>query len=64
LQLVLDVVTGEDFPTGRTIQPGLTSGAQARTVFGRNEPAMIHYHRSLRAALGLPLDGRVLEAAE
>ena len=64
LQLVLDVVTGEDFPAGRTIQPGLTSGAQAHTVFGRNEPAMIHYHRSLRAALGLPLDGQVREAAE
>ena len=64
LQLVLDVVTDEDFPTGRTIQRGLTSGAQAHTVFGRNEPAMIHYHQSLRAALGLPLDGRVCEAAE
>ena len=51
MQLVLDVVTGEDFPTGRTIQLGLTSGAQTHTVFGRNEPAMIHYHRSLRAAL-------------
>jgi hypothetical protein len=34
------------------------------TIFGRNEPAMIHYHRSLRAALGLPLDGQVREAAE
>jgi hypothetical protein len=34
------------------------------TTFGRNEPAMIHYHRSLRAALGLPLDGQVREAAE
>jgi hypothetical protein len=64
LQLVIDVVTGEDFPTGRTIQPGPTSGAQAHTVFGRNEPAMIHYHQSLRAALGLPLDSRVREAAE
>ena len=28
MQLVLDVVTGEDFPAGRTIQIGLTSGAQ------------------------------------
>jgi phenylpropionate dioxygenase-like ring-hydroxylating dioxygenase large terminal subunit len=53
LELILNVVTGEDFPAGRTIQAGLTSGAQAQTVFGRNEPAMIHYHRSMRAALGL-----------
>ena len=51
MQLVLDVVTGEDFPAGRSIQAGITSGAQSHTVFGRNKPAMIHYHRSLQAAL-------------
>ena len=33
MQLVLDVVTGEDFPAGRTIQTGLTSGAQTHTVY-------------------------------
>jgi phenylpropionate dioxygenase-like ring-hydroxylating dioxygenase large terminal subunit len=52
MQLVLEVVTGEDFPAGRSIQAGINSGAQSHTVFGRNEPAMIHYHRSLQAALG------------
>ena len=51
MQLVLDVVTGEDFPAGRSIQSGLTSGAQTHTVFGCNEPGMVHYHRSMRAAL-------------
>jgi phenylpropionate dioxygenase-like ring-hydroxylating dioxygenase large terminal subunit len=64
MQLVFDVVTGEDFPAGRTIQIGLTSGAQTHTVFGRNEPAMIHYHRSMREALGLPMPERPLVAAE
>jgi phenylpropionate dioxygenase-like ring-hydroxylating dioxygenase large terminal subunit len=53
MQLVLDVVTGEDFPAGRTIQMGLASGAQTHTVYGRNEPAMIHYHQAMRAALGV-----------
>jgi phenylpropionate dioxygenase-like ring-hydroxylating dioxygenase large terminal subunit len=53
MQLVLDVVTGEDFPTGRTIQIGLASGAQTHLVYGRNEPAMIHYHQSMSIALGL-----------
>jgi phenylpropionate dioxygenase-like ring-hydroxylating dioxygenase large terminal subunit len=62
MQLVLDVVTGEDFPTGRSIQIGLTSGAQTHTVFGRNEPAMIHYHRSMQSALALP--DAMREAAE
>jgi phenylpropionate dioxygenase-like ring-hydroxylating dioxygenase large terminal subunit len=64
MQLVLDVVTGEDFPAGRSIQGGLTSGAQTHTVFGRNEPAMIHYHQSMQAALGLSHCAEMSEAAE
>jgi hypothetical protein len=64
MQLVLDVVTGEDFPAGRSIQPGLNSGAQTHTVLGRNEPAMIHYHQSMQAALSVPLAGTMSEAAE
>ena len=54
LALAVKVVTTEDFPAGRTIQAGVTSGAQTHVVYGRNEPAMIHYHQSLRAAL-MPL---------
>jgi phenylpropionate dioxygenase-like ring-hydroxylating dioxygenase large terminal subunit len=53
LDLLMNVVLGEDFPAGRTMQIGFGSGAQTHTVFGRNEPAMIHYHQSLRRALGL-----------
>jgi phenylpropionate dioxygenase-like ring-hydroxylating dioxygenase large terminal subunit len=63
MQLVLDVVTGEDFPAGRSIQIGLQSGAQSHTVFGRNEPAMIHYHQSLKAALRAGVTDEVREAA-
>jgi hypothetical protein len=51
MQLVLDVVTGEDFPAACTIQIGLASGAQTQVVYGRNEPAMIHYNQSMRDAL-------------
>jgi hypothetical protein len=64
MQLILDVVTGEDFPTGRSIQIGLTSGAQTHMVYGRNEPAMIHYHQSMQVALGLATLGEKREAAE
>jgi phenylpropionate dioxygenase-like ring-hydroxylating dioxygenase large terminal subunit len=64
MQLVLDVVTGEDFPAGRTIQIGLTSGAQTHLVYGRNEPAMIHYHQSMQAVLGHPEAHAASEAAE
>jgi phenylpropionate dioxygenase-like ring-hydroxylating dioxygenase large terminal subunit len=64
MQLVLDVVTGEDFPAGRSIQLGLTSGAQTHTVFGRNEPAMIHYHQQMQVALGRPIPNAMRHAAE
>jgi phenylpropionate dioxygenase-like ring-hydroxylating dioxygenase large terminal subunit len=64
MQLVLDVVTGEDFPAGRSIQLGLTSGAQTHVVYGRNEPAMIHYHQSMRAALGLDSPAAIRDGAE
>jgi phenylpropionate dioxygenase-like ring-hydroxylating dioxygenase large terminal subunit len=64
MSLVLAVVTGEDFPAGRSMQIGFGSGAQTHTVFGRNEPAMIHYHRSLREALGLETPAGRRVAAE
>jgi phenylpropionate dioxygenase-like ring-hydroxylating dioxygenase large terminal subunit len=66
MDLVMRVVATEDFPAGRTMQIGFGSKAQATTVYGRNEPAMIHYHQSLRKALGLAETGGTTraEAAE
>jgi hypothetical protein len=49
---------------GRSIQLGLTSGAQTPTVFGRNEPAMIHCHQQMQAALGRPVPDPMRQAAE
>jgi phenylpropionate dioxygenase-like ring-hydroxylating dioxygenase large terminal subunit len=51
MDLVMRVVTEEDFPAGRSMQIGFGSGAQSHVVFGRNEPAMIHFHRSLEREL-------------
>jgi phenylpropionate dioxygenase-like ring-hydroxylating dioxygenase large terminal subunit len=53
LQLAIDAVEGEDFRLGQGIQRGFASGAQEHVTYGRNEPALIHFHRSIRAALGL-----------
>ena len=64
MDLVMKVVTTEDFPIGRTIQQGIRAGAQTHTVFGRNEPAMIHYHQSLHRALNEPRGGELRTAAE
>ncbi len=61
MDLVMKVVTTEDFPAGRSMQIGFGSGAQSHIVYGRNEPAMIHFHRSLDLAVA---DGRRKVAAE
>lgn len=51
LEIVLNVVQNEDFPLGEGIQQGFHSAAQSHTVFGRNEPALAHYHREVTRAL-------------
>jgi hypothetical protein len=41
----------QDFPTCEGMQVGFRSGAQDAITFGRNEPALQHYHKSIAAAL-------------
>jgi phenylpropionate dioxygenase-like ring-hydroxylating dioxygenase large terminal subunit len=54
MKLLLDTVEQEDFPVATDIHMGAHTPAQAYTTFGRNEPGLQHYHRSVREALGLP----------
>ena len=61
MDLVMKVVTTEDFPAGRSMQIGFDSGAQSQVVYGRNEPAMIHFHRSMDEVI---TDARRIRAAE
>lgn len=62
LELLLQTVEEEDFPVGEGVQQGFRSGAQTHVAFGRNEPALQHYHRTIRAALGLaPADAAPAE---
>jgi hypothetical protein len=56
LALTVKVVTTEDFPASRTMQLGFASAAQTHIVYGRNEPALAHYHQSIRHALGLSVE--------
>lgn len=51
LDLVVHVVENEDFPVGEGIQRGFHAGAQDHITFGRNEPALAHFHRTVTAAL-------------
>jgi phenylpropionate dioxygenase-like ring-hydroxylating dioxygenase large terminal subunit len=49
--LLVKTVCDEDFPLGEGVQAGFHAGGQSEIVFGRNEPALQHYHASIRAAL-------------
>lgn len=51
MDLVVHVVEKEDFPLGEGIQRGFYSDAQQDILFGRNEPGLIHFHRSVSAAI-------------
>jgi len=49
--LLMATVERQDFPTCEGMQVGFRSGAQDAITFGRNEPALQHYHKSIAAAL-------------
>lgn len=53
LRLALDTVEAEDVMLGEKIQRGYQSGAQAFVTYGRNEPALTHFHTSLNKVLGV-----------
>ncbi len=48
------VIEQEDYVAAASSHVGILSGAQEYLTFGRNEPALHHYHNTYRAALGLP----------
>lgn len=56
LDLLVDVTDSEDFETCAGIQRGFASGAHDSIVFGRNEPALQHFHRSLDELLARACD--------
>ena len=49
--LLMATVELQDFPTCEGMQRGFLSGAQDSIVFGRNEPALQHFHRGVTSAL-------------
>ena len=49
-----DVIQKEDYAVAETSHFGALSGAFDHVVFGRNEPALHHYHNTYRSVLNLP----------
>jgi hypothetical protein len=48
------IIRDEDYQAAAAAHAGARSGAQEYITFGRNEPALHHYHNTYRAALGMP----------
>ena len=56
-QVFADIIRDEDYAVASRSQLGAESGLQDHVIFGRNEPALHHYHNTYRAALGMePLE--------
>jgi phenylpropionate dioxygenase-like ring-hydroxylating dioxygenase large terminal subunit len=52
-QRFASIIRDEDYVMGASQQATANSGALDAVVFGRNEPALHHYHNTYRAALGM-----------
>ena len=59
--LAINTVEREDLVVSAGMQRGFESGHQPTITFGRNEPALAHFHQSVASALGL---NRTAAAAE
>ncbi len=59
VDLLMRTVETQDFPMGEDIQRGIASGAQEVFTYGRFEPALGHYHRAVRNAVGCDATGGV-----
>ncbi|MGF6489243.1 nitrite reductase/ring-hydroxylating ferredoxin subunit [Pseudomonas frederiksbergensis] len=51
MALLLETVEVEDFKVSEQIQKGFHSGAQQHLTFGKNEPALKHFHQMIQHAL-------------
>ena len=48
------MIQQEDYVAAASSHAGARSGALTHFTFGRNEPALHHYHQTYREALNLP----------
>lgn len=54
MEIFDSTIEQEDYLMGETTQQAAESGLIDHVLFGRNEPALHHYHNTFRAALGMP----------
>lgn len=58
-KILMDTVVEEDFAMATSIQRSFDTGLLAQSVFGRNEPALQHFHQQLHATVGALQPGAV-----
>jgi phenylpropionate dioxygenase-like ring-hydroxylating dioxygenase large terminal subunit len=51
-----EIIRDEDYVMGESQQAAAKSGALSHIIFGRNEPALHHYHETYARKLGLPVE--------
>ena len=49
------IIVNEDYKMAESTQRCAVAGIQSHILFGRNEPALLHYHNAHRRGLGRPL---------
>ena len=49
------IILNEDYKMAESTQRSAVAGIQSHILFGRNEPALLHYHNAHRRGLGRPL---------
>ena len=54
MEVFSSTVEQEDYAMGEMQQRAAESGMLKEIVFGRNEPALHHFHRNYREALNMP----------
>ncbi|MFT7646241.1 MAG: phenylpropionate dioxygenase-like ring-hydroxylating dioxygenase large terminal subunit [Candidatus Poriferisodalaceae bacterium] len=52
-KLLMDTVRDEDLEVSAGIQANVASGVQREAIFGRNEPALQHFHKSVEASIAV-----------
>ena len=52
-QIFAHIIRDEDYATAAMSQIGASSGVRSDFIFGRNEPALHHFHNNFRDGLGL-----------
>jgi nitrite reductase/ring-hydroxylating ferredoxin subunit len=50
-EVTISAIRDEDYPINEGVSQSLLSGRAKGVVFGRNEPALQHYHRTLQAVM-------------